>query len=99
MLSMGGVEAGELVIISPLERSQISLKFKVLDANDPTKILIEPPKPKEVKEKKKEEPEKRGWFGRKDKKDDSQKDDAEKPLKKNEDEEVNAVVKSEGDTP
>ena len=95
----GGVEAGELVIISPLERSQISLKFKVLDANDPTKILIEPPKPKEVKEKKKEEPEKRGWFGRKDKKDDSQKDGAEKPLKKNEDEEVNAVVKSEGDTP
>lgn len=37
-----GIEPGELVILSPLERSQISLKFKVLDVNDPSKVLVEP---------------------------------------------------------
>jgi RND family efflux transporter MFP subunit len=83
----GGVEAGELVIISPLEKSQISLKFKVLDANDPTTVLIEPPKPDWMKEKKKEEPEtKKGFFGRK-KKDSNKAEDADakakqQPLKK-----------------
>ena len=78
-----GVEPGELVIISPLEKSQISLKFKVLDANDPTKILVEPPKPAWMNKKKEEEPKKKGWFGRKDKKDDK-KDADPKPLKKGE---------------
>jgi RND family efflux transporter MFP subunit len=37
-----GIEPGELVILSPLEKSQISLKFKVLDINDPTTVLVEP---------------------------------------------------------
>jgi len=38
----GGVEPGELVILSPLEKSQISLKFKVLDVDDPSIVLVEP---------------------------------------------------------
>lgn len=44
-----GVEAGELIIISPLEQSQLSLTFKVLDMNDPTVILVDPPKPERPK--------------------------------------------------
>lgn len=39
-----GVSEGELVVVSPLEKSQISLTFKVLDATDPSVVLIEPPK-------------------------------------------------------
>ena len=38
----GGIEPGELVILSPLEKSQISLKFKVLDFYDPDTVLVEP---------------------------------------------------------
>lgn len=84
-----GVEPGEYVIISPLEKSQISLKFKVLDANDPTVVLIEPPKPDWMKaqEKKKTEeaaaPKKKGFFGRKSKKSDEDSSE-KKPLKKGE---------------
>ncbi|MGB0906258.1 MAG: efflux RND transporter periplasmic adaptor subunit [Maricaulaceae bacterium] len=44
-----GVSAGELVIVSPLEKSQLSLTFKVLDVNDPSVVLIEPPKKEEPK--------------------------------------------------
>ena len=86
-----GVEPGELVIISPLEKSQISLKFKVLDANDPSKILIEPPAPKRAETNKDEESKKKGWFGRKDKKDDTKKDENAKPLKKGQGEAPSAV--------
>lgn len=39
-----GVSEGELVVVSPLEKSQISLTFKVLDATDPSIVLVEPPK-------------------------------------------------------
>jgi len=77
----GGVESGELVIVSPLEKSQLSLDFKVLDFNDPKTVLIEPPKPdwSKMTEKKPEE-KKKGWFGRKKKDDDktSKSDDADK---------------------
>jgi len=77
----GGVESGELVIVSPLEKSQLSLDFKVLDFNDPKTVLIEPPKPdwSKMTEKKPEE-KKKGWFGRKKKDDDktSKSDDANK---------------------
>jgi len=41
-----GLNPADLVIISPLEKSQLSLKFKVLDAADPETVLVEPPKPK-----------------------------------------------------
>lgn len=40
----GGVEAGELVILSPLEKSQISLNFQALDVNNPSVVLVEPKK-------------------------------------------------------
>ncbi len=42
-----GIEVGDLVILSPLEKSSITRTFKVLDANDPTKVLVEPPKAEE----------------------------------------------------
>ena len=38
---LGGVNPGALVIVSPLEQSQINYKFRVLDANDPTTILVD----------------------------------------------------------
>lgn len=38
-----GVSAGELVILSPLEKSSLTRTFKVLDINDPTVVLVEPP--------------------------------------------------------
>lgn len=44
-----GVTPGEMVIISPLEKSQISVTFKVLDAKDPNIVLVEPPKPEPEK--------------------------------------------------
>ncbi len=81
-----GVEPGELVITSPLERSQLNLTFKALDANDATIVLVEPPKEKEKpKEEKvaeaneKKDKEKRGIFGRKkkDKDADTEKKDDE----------------------
>ena len=40
-----GVNPGELVVISPMERSRVELTLKVLDANDPNTVLVEPPKP------------------------------------------------------
>ncbi len=39
-----GIKPGDYVIVSPLEKSQISLKFRALDYHDPSKILIEPKK-------------------------------------------------------
>ncbi len=39
---LSGLEPGELVIVSPLEKSQINLTFRVLDSKDPTIILIDP---------------------------------------------------------
>jgi RND family efflux transporter MFP subunit len=98
-----GVEPGELVIISPLEKSQISLKFKVLDANDPTKILIEPPKPDWMKKKEEDEkkaetekPKKKGFFSRS-KKDDAKKEDGTSDKKKDDGEKTSA--KAEGSKP
>jgi len=41
----GGVEPGELVILSPMERSRVSIPLKVLDVNDPKTVLVEPEKP------------------------------------------------------
>lgn len=40
-----GVEAGELIVLSPMEKSRISTPLKVLDHNDPTIVLVEPEKP------------------------------------------------------
>lgn len=40
-----GVEPGELVVLSPMERSRVSIPLKVLDVNDPTTVLVEPEEP------------------------------------------------------
>jgi len=44
-----GLEVGELVILSPMEESRTAMTLKVLDVNDPTKILVDPPKPEWMK--------------------------------------------------
>lgn len=44
-----GVEAGELVVLSPMERSRVSLPLQVLDVNDPTRVLVEPEEPEWMK--------------------------------------------------
>ena len=41
----GGVEPGELVVVSPMERSRIETPLKVLDVNSPRTVLVDPPKP------------------------------------------------------
>ncbi len=41
----GGVAAGELVVLSPMERSRVEMTLKVLDVNDPENVLVDPPKP------------------------------------------------------
>ncbi|PHR92641.1 MAG: efflux transporter periplasmic adaptor subunit [Robiginitomaculum sp.] len=45
-----GVEVGELIILSPLEQSQISVKFKALDVDDPSIVLVEPENPEDEAE-------------------------------------------------
>lgn len=44
-----GVAPGELIILSPMEESQLSIPKKVYDINEPTKILVDPPKPEWMK--------------------------------------------------
>ena len=39
---LSGIDVGDLVILSALERSQISLTFKVLDVNNPDVVLVDP---------------------------------------------------------
>ena len=82
----GGVEVGELVVLSPMERSRVEMTLKVLDVNDPEKVLVDPPKPDWMKKmeaadkdgdasdkKKGDKKEKRRW-GKK-KKDEDKSDD------------------------
>ena len=40
-----GVQPGELVVVSPMERSRTEVPLKVLDMNDPTNVLVEPKRP------------------------------------------------------
>lgn len=44
-----GIESGELVVLSPMERSRVEMTLKVLDANDPENVLVEPPEPEWMK--------------------------------------------------
>ncbi len=44
-LLKSGVAAGELVVLSPMEASRVDITLKVLDANNPEKVLVDPPKP------------------------------------------------------
>jgi len=81
-----GVDIGELVILSPMERSRVTMTLKVLDANDPKVVLVDPPEPewmkkmkaKEVTEGKKKK--KKSRWGKKKK--DGEEKKAERPLKK-----------------
>lgn len=79
----GGVEAGELVVLSPMEKSRVSMTLKVLDSKDPTKILVDPPEPewmKKMKEAEKDGKKKKRRWGKKDSASDEKKD--EPPAKK-----------------
>ena len=40
-----GVEPGDLVVVSPLERSRIATPLKVLDINNPQTVIVDPPRP------------------------------------------------------
>jgi len=40
-----GVEAGELIVLSPMERSRVTMTLKAIDINDPSNVLVDPPKP------------------------------------------------------
>jgi len=51
-----GVEEGELVILSPMEQSRVNMRLKVIDVNDPDKVLREPPPPPKKPEKGSEKP-------------------------------------------
>ena len=44
-----GIIAGELVVLSPMERSRVSIPLKVLDVNDPLTVLVEPEEPEWMK--------------------------------------------------
>ena len=50
-----GVEAGDLVVLSPMERSRVEITLKVLDVNNPNTVLVDPPKPDWQKEDKSKE--------------------------------------------
>lgn len=84
-----GVEDGELVVLSPMERSRALMTLKVLDANNPKTVLVDPPKPEWLKKKEEKEAKaktekgekKRGW-GKKKKGDEEGKAKPERPLKK-----------------
>jgi len=82
---LGGVGVGELVVLSPMEKSRVTMTLKVLDVNDPKTVLVDPPKPEWLKKKEaadakgedKDKKKKRRW-GKK--KNDSEK--SERPRKK-----------------
>ena len=84
---LSGVAPGELVVLSPLSKNRISITLKALDINDPSKVLVDPPKPEWQKKLEAENKEgadkgkkkKRRW-GKKPKKDGE--NAAKKPLKK-----------------
>ena len=81
-----GVAPGELVVLSPLSKNRISITLKVLDINNPNKVLVDPPKPdwlKQLENKNKTtekgKTKKRRW-GKKSTKEDTK--EPKKPLKK-----------------
>lgn len=79
-----GVEPGELVVLSPMERSRVEMTLKVLDAKDPNKVLVDPPKPDWLKEQDAANAAKEEADNSKKKKDSKDEDGAKKPLKKSE---------------
>lgn len=73
----GGVEAGELIVLSPMERSRVEMTLKVLDANNPEIVIVDPPKPDWQKK-----AEAKQGDGEQKKKRKGQDAEAKKPLKK-----------------
>ena len=60
-----GVGDGELVVLSPMEKSRVSMPLKVLDHKDPKTVLVTPPEPewmKKLNAPKEDEP--KGFFAR-----------------------------------
>ena len=43
VLRPGVIREGEIVVVSPMERSRIETPLKVLDVNDPSNVIVEPP--------------------------------------------------------
>ena len=41
-----GLSLGDLIVLSPVEESRLGGPLKVLDINDTTNVLVDPPKPK-----------------------------------------------------
>ncbi len=76
-----GVDVGELVVVSPMERSRIAMPLKVLDVNDPKTVIVDPPEPEWMKKAKERASEKkkerRGFFGRNNKDEDKSEDKPE----------------------
>ncbi|WP_409433086.1 efflux RND transporter periplasmic adaptor subunit [Litorimonas sp. RW-G-Af-16] len=46
-----GVTDGELIVLSPMEKSRTSMTLKVLDARNPQTVLVDPPEPEWMKNK------------------------------------------------
>ena len=64
-----GVAPGELIVLSPMEKSRISTPLKVLDHKDPKTVLVEPEKPEWMKKmeagkEKDEEAKPKGFFAK-----------------------------------
>lgn len=83
----GGIEAGELVVLSPMERSRVEMTLKVLDVRDPENVLVDPPKPEWMLKEEDEEsagegdakPKKKRRWGKKSDEDVDSSDDESKP--------------------
>lgn len=93
-LLFGGVEPGELVVLSPMEKSRVSMTLKVLDVNDPKKVLVDPPKPEWMKKMEENDgkDDKKKRRGKKKKGDEDKK--SERPLKKGDKPETDGDSKS-----
>ncbi len=99
-----GIEAGELVVLSPMEPSRTRLNLRVSDVNDPTNILVEPPEPEWAKKAREAKEEKSNKLNKFRKKNAEKKGKKFKPFKKsgddkktNEDAGDDAVAKSKAD--
>lgn len=74
----GGVSAGELIILSPMEKSRVTMTLKVLDFDNPEDVLVDPPKPQwliDSEAKAKATPKKKKPFWKRDDKKDQKKDE------------------------
>lgn len=97
-LLFDGVEPGELVVLSPMEKSRVSMTLKVLDVNDPKKVLVDPPKPEWMKKLEENEGKDDKKKRRSEKKKGDEDKKSERPLKKGEKPETDDDGKSSSDS-